>query len=777
LQRALSRLDFSQETLIISLFWVAFSLAIPTKTGNFEFRHFASNESLTLSVSRNAPPMAIIEDERLHAVVTEPVQEIKRTKGSIIIGAGTPAWNHLQYYARVFEKKRAKKLHIKFAKKNNVKSLERFSELLALVKHVQSDEQKAPVVYAVNFKNEKTPLTFPVYVRAAADVEPLRSPATVSQTLVVPRIVVPASMTETTIPATKHDTLIVYQASAYNVPPVAIPPAASPSKAKRPVHIALPPSRMVAQVAPAPVSKIQLSAQQNVDSHAVAALDVASMGFAPTDPTPPKAQQDLFAIRGQIELSGGLVATGSSTKLDIQWSAGGQSRTAQVDYSTGLFTVAVPTLDTGKVTARLLDESGFVLGIGEAQVDGSASYNQQVLRDLNILVESPETEIRGKEISAYDVDNVFVPIFGAQLFGPSSTQVMAEKNGNFQLKGLGSESTLVLEGYAQEHWGTRIITTAKRNITMPVFSMKMMDSFLSLIGGGADNSDYGVIWGEIKKHSKGVQGVRVNLASAPNIKPIYFNALRIPDTALEATSTNGLFAFAKVPPGIHVVNSQFSGRETPPTVVSVSPSRLSFSQILFKSLEIQGNVIDQLSVPVTAEVKVVGTLESTKSTDQGFKLKVPSSDPVVLVEANAGPNYLTTRSAIARPEAKNLKLQVFEKSWIADKLKNVGINFKDDQSLLIGSVTGQDYHVILDDKIDPKLLASKSEPQIFYFGEKGELDKALQDGQSNNYFVMTNVQPGLHTVLVQSTSGEVTTSRIFIADPGVANVMSLSLRP
>jgi hypothetical protein len=789
LQRVFSKIDLSKETILISLLWAFFALAIPTKIGNFDFRHFVDEEGLTLSVSRSAPPMAILEDERLTNVPMEPLQEIKRTKGSSIIVAGqSSAWPRLKYYSRIFEKRMRLKALNQIAKKTN-HSISKMSDVINLVKFFPSDDQKIPKVYAVSFTNPARKNSGRSVKNVREDVErPLVAPS-------VPRslptgedappsknYVAPAMVAVTVRPALEADPSVEPKKI---VTPAIVPVAAEgyvlSSKRNNSANVA-----SAAHAAP-PVSQGPLAAPPIPPAQKVAFQPpVAPPGNGDTvitdrKPAAAPLSEDLYKISGQIELSGGLVATGSSTKVDIQWHSGSQTRVGVIDYSTGQFLVEVPSLNAGKIAARLLDETGSVLGTGEYELEGqndpTLHMSLQSVQGVTILIEPEDVEIRGQVVSAYNVGQVIVPILGAEVFGPNQVQDVAEKNGTYNLTGLGPSSNFVLEAYAQEHWGTRIFSSAKRQMHIPVFANKMMDSFFSLVGVQQDGADYGVVWGVVKRKGNPISGVQVKLVGTENIQPVYFNELRIPDLHLRATSTNGLYAFTKIKPGINIVNAKLGAQELPSTVVSVSASRVSYSEISFKSLNVEGSVFDPVAnSKIDSSVSVVGASNSAVSGGQGFNFKVPSSDSVVIVEAQPSDEYYKSRAVISRPEAKGLQINAFRKDWLKEKLRKVNVTLKDSDSVLIGTVKGPGYHAQLDDPIDPGTTLEKAEPQVFYFNEKGDLDPTLLDaGQNGGSFVMVNLKPGLHTLIIQSDSGESSTARLFASDPGVASVVSLTL--
>jgi hypothetical protein len=81
LQLALPRFELSKEVVVLGFIWGAFALAAPTRIGNFEFRHFVNEDGLTLNVSRSAPPMAVLEDEKLSPIKTEPLALVRIWRG------------------------------------------------------------------------------------------------------------------------------------------------------------------------------------------------------------------------------------------------------------------------------------------------------------------------------------------------------------------------------------------------------------------------------------------------------------------------------------------------------------------------------------------------------------------------------------------------------------------------------------------------------------------------------------------------------------------------
>lgn len=775
-------------------------MAVPTRVANFDFRYLSGEDSLTLSFSRSAPPLAAIEDERLPVVHTEPSQEMRIGKHTRIISAGIhSAWPRLRKYARYFERKQLRlastkryvhyKVHNPFSR---VPKLLKVSDLVKLVAPVTRHEnhlkkldgiyvaqnetagsRSLPVIHNKKRFNLResvdAPLTAPSVMRglprgedekpkvveedrvSEAGWPPLETPRSGRLTVVNPQTPVPSE-------PKKPNGLSGIGGFFVPTPKVQATRPANPPATPRIIASAPPPGQrapLAPKTPPAPPS------QKSLDPGA----DVMAFDGG-------KTASDPFQIVGQVELAGGLAVAGGINKLNIQWKTGNQKRDALIDYSTGQFVVKVPTLDAGKIVATLTDQTGYVLGRGDIDLDGMATPGQPYISGVKIIIDPKESNVGGRIYSAYSVDNLDIPVSMAEIFGPAQTREVSDVKGNYKMSGISSDSTFALEAYAPDHWGTRVLTEGNRKEGIPLFPSKMVQSFFDLIGEPANNTEVGIVWGEVKRKGATVAGAKVALSSGTGIGPIYFNALRIPDKKLTETSQNGLFAFVKVSPGLHVVMAQYQNRELPSVVASVFPSMVSYAAVSFKSISLQGKVIDpvvQKNIP--AQISVIGASQTTQATEEGFRLKIPSSDAVLFVEANPGGEYLVSRSAIPRSKAKEIEIYAFKRAWLDEQMKEAQIKQSESKGMLLGYVTGPTFHVSLDNE-------TYSDQNIFYFDEAGKIDGARMDAVAGGgTFLLTNLSPGLHTLVVTSAEGEMVATRLFVSEAGVLNVVNMPLRP
>jgi hypothetical protein len=765
-----------------ALLLAVFTFSIPAKTANYNFRHFSDDEGMTVSFSRNSPPLAALEDERLPIIKTEPVNQMIVPRHAKVIGAFTVApYQRLQKYALAYEKRHLppilQPLHIIAAtKKNNSRKplrvakltkfskLTKVSELTKLLVPVNENVDRRTVRQIV-----EAPLTGREAIRnlpAGEEIMPVAIPAD--------RIVEGALPTA---PPTAEPIKIplgswrVAQIPASPKPTLPLPPVTSlqSTAPKKPaVH--------APNAVPPPNNNNNLLAQ---DTRAKPGLNSpAERSMAALSPKTPADDASLSRITGQVELTGGLAATGQTTQLQVIWKRGSESKEAQIDYSTGNFAVDVPSIDSGKLIASVVDVSGRVLGEAYYDLDGAAENGQNILEGVKLIIEPKETSVKGRVYSAYTVGDFFIPAKDSEVFAPNGVREMTDPRGNFKLSGINSDSTLLEEAYAPEHWGTRVLAEGGRKSQIPLFPVKMLQSFFDLVGQPTNNSDLGVIWGEVKHRGKYQEGVQVKLAAGQEgIGPFYFNTLRIPDKNLTATSANGMFAFVKVQPGLHLVFSSYKGRSLPTTLAVASASMVSYSEIAFKSANVKGHVKDPITKAIIpAQISVVGSTQTVNSSQAGFEMRVPSSDPVLFVEANAGPEYLISREAVARSKADHLDIYAFKKDWLTSELNRGGFNQNMSKGIFVGFVKGPAFHVTIDAGMNSE--GEYSEQNIGYFNSEGHLEEGLHEGhEDGGGFVLTNLKPGLHTLVITSAEGEMNMSKLFVAEAGVVNVVTTTLRP
>jgi hypothetical protein len=205
----------------------------------------------------------------------------------------------------------------------------------------------------------------------------------------------------------------------------------------------------------------------------------------------------------------------------------------------------------------------------------------------------------------------------------------------------------------------------------------------------------------------------------------------------------------------------------------VSDGVVSYTEIQPKRLHLAGRVYDpSTGKAVVAQVSVIGTSSATQSDGAGFNLSVPSSDPVVFVEARPQDSaYMPSRLAASRDQARGTQIMTVQKAWLEAQMEQVGLDKAQMGGAVLGVVDGPEFHVGLDG--EPQY----SEQNIIYFDSQGRADRSLTEAAGGGSFMMVGLTPGLHTVVVTSANGEIITTRLIVSEQGVLNVLPIALKP
>src|SRR6185312_12819491 len=95
-----------------------------------------------------------------------------------------------------------------------------------------------------------------------------------------------------------------------------------------------------------------------------------------------------------------------------------------------------------------------------------------------------------------------------------------------------------------------------------------------------------IVWGRLTQDGQAAAGAQVEMAG--EYKPIYFNDMYLPDPNMNATGSNGLFAFVKVPRGTQALRVSTGGHMYPAQVFPTENQQVSYVE-----LEIRAIVVSQ----------------------------------------------------------------------------------------------------------------------------------------------------------------------------------------
>lgn len=492
-----------------------------------------------------------------------------------------------------------------------------------------------------------------------------------------------------------------------------------------------------------------------------------------------------ITIRGPIELSGGLALTHAKDQIAVLRESRGQFvESGAVWIREARYEIFVESLE-GQLVAEVRSPQGEVVGRGHIDLSTMAASDGEtaVRRSLDgvaIRIRPVTAGLVGRVSSAYAAStpasvSTSRGVQGAQVsFQQTGSAVKSVSGGHFEDSRFVEGSRVVTNVSVKDHWPTLATITSGSEVTIPVYSRKMMNAFVSLTtkdeaAAARAMESGGVIWGRVVRAGQTVSGAEVEVRTAGGGEPIYFNDLMLPDASLRATGANGIFAMSNVDPGTHVVQVRIGKRLSDPVFLKsgiASVSNIELDVLKASIFETRAYDAFRPDLALAAEIKPMGHLRSRRMVvdrDLGANLKIANLGMPTILEVEGGPEYVSTRM-IQNPSSRHLHLPMVSRGWFDRTVGRVRFNNAPATGNIIGYIQGSRFQV----SMKPEALSANA--KVIYFDSRGEtLDQDF--GEPGGGFIILGAQNGLQTVVIASEgSDRVFAATVLVEDGHVASV-------
>lgn len=477
-------------------------------------------------------------------------------------------------------------------------------------------------------------------------------------------------------------------------------------------------------------------------------------------------------LNGNIEMTGGLAYVGPETQMVVKRVQNGEIyERGRIWVTEGKFEIYVKKA-TGFLVAELQTRDGRLLGRGELNLTNLQNIPAKDNRIYNIrLALKPMSDgARFPVVSGYSHGHQKMPVREARVeiesFG--NTQIVDDE-GVATEPNIDSSSTFVVRAQAKKHWSTLVVGQAERTQDIRLFSESLVEALVGISLNKAEQRsafEQSIVWGQVNQADQPVSGAQVEMAGS--YQPIYFNEMFIPDPKLKATSSNGLFAFLKVKPGVQAIRVKSSGRVYPAQIFPTEAKHVSYVEVEVRSrLVTQFKVVDVLNMqrPIEARIRMVGTDEVLGLSGEGLVEYSVAANPF-MVEAEGGPDYeISRRTLVGQPQMAYVPL--IKRDWLYDLQKQKGISSFPGRGTVVGFVDDSDFEVEMTG------YAARELPQTVYFDANGKILNS-RHGVAGGGFVIFNAPMGLQTVYIHPTTSREAHSEVVVAEPQYVHVMTWS---
>lgn len=482
-----------------------------------------------------------------------------------------------------------------------------------------------------------------------------------------------------------------------------------------------------------------------------------------------KTGADGFKISGMLEIRGGLPWGASQWQIEIaRYQNDVKKEDGRFDPKTNTFYVQAAEM-SGTLVARLVDtKSGQTLGKGSLRVSQYAAdqqrglakitiekVNDNLLAGFNDFYKDPttlasRTLVRGKAIST------------KVLLASLNHETRSDASGKFHFEQVKEGSWALLRTEAKGFRSGIHLVQAGVEKNRPLFPEAMISALQQIIRDQALSSEVAVtgsvVWGQITQNGKPLAGAEVDVEFLENHKPIYFNSLLLPDPQLKATGENGYFAILDLPAGFHSL------------VASFGKNYLSHANVVVDDDTISTAVLESTLHTEKAEVKV---FDSFTGTPENARLEMQSLPVALNVQGFADVNLApVSRLSFVRVMPENPRyseaLQIYDdasdsihvplvrKDWLSSLAAVKKISYQPDTGVVMGFVPSTEYEVYLGH--DSQFPTDN----IVYFNAAGEV---VPTGVPGGGFVIFNVPPGTHSVVVAHAESDLLQTQVLPVDP------------
>lgn len=476
------------------------------------------------------------------------------------------------------------------------------------------------------------------------------------------------------------------------------------------------------------------------------------------------------SIVGPIEITGGLAVT-NEHHIEVRRSDEGVLKElGRVDLMKGLYNIEVEEA-SGTLVARLVDKEGKTLGEGSFRLNRMVASSIKPLQGPKLKIE-PHPSFSGVAASLYNSrPNDAAPAQTRATFIKGVSEVLAKKDGLIAIENVTKGSTTVLRVAAPKHLQTTSIIVSGADFKTSLYPETMVKALQDIVGQQRALSYSGaptVVWGKVTLDGKPLAGIDIVVESEPDVQPIYFNQLMLPDTSLKSTSENGLYAFVNISSGFHSLLATRAHSILGYQNVVVEEGSVAQGDVAatIRSETVPLRVYDAFSGDAISAAVTMQSLGSDLDVQNGVAtVSLPNINrPGMMRVQPAGVDYVAARY-LYNDSDEYIHVPLVHWSWINSIKTYLRIDDHPSAGLVVGFVPDEDFEVYLaaHDNFESR--------HIVYFDMQGRIMQNRK-GMAGGGFILYNVPEDVHEVVVVGQRTQKIYSRVLPVDASSLSVLN-----
>lgn len=470
-------------------------------------------------------------------------------------------------------------------------------------------------------------------------------------------------------------------------------------------------------------------------------------------------------ISGSLEMVQGLALTGDE-KISVFHQVGGSVLGyGNVRLEHGRYEIFVQNPKSGMLVAEV--------SRGEQIIGRTEILLPELLMNHKNTGDLKETPLQIKPV--YDTivatakDGYATPHFDVQNIILNETLPLKKKNNGFS--GTVLESTVISKVEKSGHWGSLVFGSSKQKFDHILFADSTVQALYGISKNIYSKQNTGSVYGVVKVYGKEVEGAKVEIlnsnVSEADSKPIYFNSF-LPDANLEATASSGTFTYVGLEPGTYVLRAQLKGKYLSSQTITIEPGFIS--QVEFdvqKPRLAEAFVYDlRTSQMVEADIGFLGSDKFVKSKTGRQLISLSGTEGIQILEANAQEEgYYTTRMTLDKSQ-KEILLPMIHQDWVNEFMTRAKTNLVPGAGMAIGLSQKTAFKVELNDG------AYNEDTKIIYFNQGGQVLEAGTEAPAGGGVILINMNPGIRSIFVKYQGSQAVKLVSIAVDSSAVNVFN-----
>ncbi len=475
-----------------------------------------------------------------------------------------------------------------------------------------------------------------------------------------------------------------------------------------------------------------------------------------------------YQIKGPWEVSGGLGLINEHS-IDLRRLVEGSPREAgSLSIKEGTYNISVASL-AGNLIAKMYDKSGNILGQGSLTLQ--EGFMQAGLAP-KLIIRPQNHHFRGEARSPYDSAKNKMPLEkfqAAALKDDATFDVGAD--GNIELTQVTRNSQTVARFEATEFSKSNMVIIAGQDFKGLIFPQKMMKALKEIVSEqlayDLNNPDLPVVWGQVLFDGKPVAGSQVELETEQDAKVIYFDILNLPDTNLKETSANGYFAIVGAQPGFQALIARRGGQYYTHNVASLEAGTVSVVNLesTLKTKNVVLRVFDAFtSQPKSADLELQSIEAPLHIEDKGWtSVLLPEISRMSLMQVVPIDQAYLAAQYFYNDDQDFIHAPLISEEWLLQVLNSKWQNIDTEKGTVVGFVQEENFEVYLAG--DPDFPSEN----ITYFDSEGKISP---DGLRGGGFIINNIEPDTHEIVIYGNESEKISSRLLPIDEKSLSVIS-----